>query len=251
MTQTIAAAEANEARLPLEDKHILIFGGTSGIGLATALQAKAAGARVTVVGLDRDRSRRAAEQHGFADWRAANVTDPEAIREALSDVGQVDHLVLLAGSFAMGKVLEADISLLRLAYEERIWSVVHILRTLGDKLAQDASITLVSGALTHRPDGNGTAIIASACAAVEVLGRGLALELAPRRVNTLSPGPIDTPLLGKTMGEARDGFVRAIEAQHPLHRFGTAEETASAAVFLMTNGYMNGEVLHIDGGSRL
>ena len=214
MRQSLSPPEVLNAEQQLKDKHALIFGGTSGIGLATALQAKAAGARVTVVGLDRDRARSVAEENGFADWRAASVTDSEAIRAALSNIGTVDHLVLLAGSFALAKVLEADISLLRLAYEERIWSIVHILRALGDKLAQDASITLVSGALT--PDGNGIAIISSACTAVEVLGRGLALELAPRRVNTLSPGPVDTPLLYRAVGDARTAYVEATEAQYPI-----------------------------------
>src|SRR5690606_36055669 len=147
--------------------------------------------------------------------------------------------------------MEADIGVLQRAYDERIWSVVHVLRALDERLATDASITLVSGALTHRPDGNGTAIVASACAAPEVLARGLALELAPRRVNTLSPGPIDTPLIGKAMGDQRKGYMRMAAESHRLHRWGSADEAAGAVLFLMTNRYMNGAVLHIDGGSRL
>jgi Dehydrogenases with different specificities (related to short-chain alcohol dehydrogenases) len=235
----------------LKDKSVLIFGGGSGIGLETALRAMAAGANVIIVGRDRERTKQMAEEHGFSGWRVADVTDPEAIRLALSTVDVVDHLIMLSGTFALGKILEADVSLLRQAYEERIWAIVHVLRTLGNKLASDASVTLVSGALTHRPDGNGTAIITSACAAVEVLGRGLALELAPRRVNILAPGPINTPLLYKSVGDARDAWAEVIEANHPLHRFGTPGEAASAAMFLMTNQYMNGAVLNIDGGSRL
>ncbi|MCT7324032.1 SDR family NAD(P)-dependent oxidoreductase [Klebsiella quasipneumoniae] len=241
-------ASINES---LKDKNVLIFGGGSGIGLETAIQATAAGANVIIVGRDRERTKRVADQYGFSGWRVADVTDPEAIRLALSTIDVVDHLIMLSGTFSLGKVLEADVSLLRQAYEERVWSIVHVLRTLGDKLASEASVTLVSGALTHRPDGNGTAIITSACAAVEVLGRGLALELAPRRVNVLAPGPVNTPLLYKSFGDARDSWAEVIEANHPLHRFGTAGEAASAAMFLMTNQYMNGAVLNIDGGSRL
>jgi NAD(P)-dependent dehydrogenase (short-subunit alcohol dehydrogenase family) len=86
---------------------------------------------------------------------------------------------------------------------------------------------------------------------MEALARGLVLELAPRRVNTLSPGTTDTPLLARTLGEGRDAYVAALREKLPLHRLGTPEEVGAAVVFLMSNGFMNGEILHIDGGSRL
>lgn len=251
MQENAVYAEALSAVPSLAEKSVLIFGGTSGIGLATAVAAKASGAAVTVAGRDHDRATHVAHTHGFAGSLAAEISDPETIRQGLSAIKRVDHLVLLAGTLTIGKVMEADISLLQRAYDERVWSVVHILRALGERLAADASITLVSGALTHRPDGNGTAIMASACAALEVLARGLALELAPRRVNTLSPGPIDTPLIGKAMGAQRDTYMHMVAESHPLHRWGSANEAAAAVLFLMTNRYMNGAVLHIDGGSRL
>ncbi|HEX6994256.1 MAG TPA: SDR family oxidoreductase [Gammaproteobacteria bacterium] len=251
MQEDTAFAEVLGPVPSLAGKSVLIFGGTSGIGLATAVAAKASGAAVIVAGRDRDRVAHVADAHGFAGSLAAEISDPEAIRQGLSPIERVDHLVLLAGALTIGKVMEADVSLLQRAYDERIWSVVHILRTLGERLAADASITLVSGALTHHPDGNGTAIVASACAALEVLARGLALELAPRRVNTLSPGPIDTPLIGKAMGDQRDAYMRMVAESHPLHRWGSADEAAAAVLFLMANRYMNGAVLHVDGGSRL
>lgn len=235
----------------LKGKRVLIVGGTSGIGLAAAIQAKGAGARVTVLGSDHERSRTAAAEHGFDGWRAADVTSPEAIQMALSDIGHVDHLVLLAGTFVAGKVLEADMTYLRRAFEERIWAAIHILRTLGDNLSADASITFISGALADRPNAYGTAVLAAASAAMEAFARGLAVELAPRRVNTLSPGPIDTPILSKTLGDGRAAYLQSLAQKLPLHRVGTAEEAGAAVVFLMANGWMNGAVLNIDGGSRL
>jgi len=81
--------------------------------------------------------------------------------------------------------------------------------------------------------------------------RGLALELAPVRVNTRSPGPINNPILGKALGEGREAFIASLEQVLPLHRLGTAEEAGAAAVFLMSNTFMNGAVLNIDGGARL
>jgi len=86
---------------------------------------------------------------------------------------------------------------------------------------------------------------------LEALGRGLALELAPRRVTVLSPGPIHTLILAKALGDGRDAYVASLAERLPLHSFGTAEEAGAAVIFLMANGWMNGEVLHVDGGARL
>ncbi len=94
-------------------------------------------------------------------------------------------------------------------------------------------------------------MLAAASAAMEALARGLALELAPVRVNTLSPGTTDTPLLARTLGAHRDAYVAALTEKLPQRRLGTAEEAGAAVVFLMGNGFMNGETLHVDGGARL
>ncbi|HEB3532156.1 SDR family oxidoreductase [Burkholderia cenocepacia] len=235
----------------LKSKSVLIFGGTSGIGLAAAKQAKAAGASVTVVGFNPEGAEQVAIENGFAGWRSADVTRPETIVSALADIAHVDHLVLLAGTFVAGKVLDADVDYLRRAFDERVWAAVHTLRALGDRLAADASVTFISGVLADRPNAYGTAILASASAAMEALARGLVLELAPRRVNTVSPGTTDTPLLARTLGEGRDAYVDALKDKLPLHRLGTAEEVGAAVVFLMSNGSMNGETIHVDGGARL
>jgi NAD(P)-dependent dehydrogenase (short-subunit alcohol dehydrogenase family) len=235
----------------IEGQKVLIVGGTSGIGLSAAIQAKAAGAEVTVLGSDPARAAQVAAKHGLAGWLSADVTRPDTIDAALRDVAHVDHLVVLAGSFAVGKVLEADLVRLHRAFDERVWAAVHVLRALGERLAPNASITFISGALGDRPNGYGTAVLAAASSAMESLARGLALELAPRRGKTLSPVPIDTPLLGKALGDGRDSYVAQLRQTLPLHRLGTPDEAGAAVVFLMANGFMNGATLNIDGGSRL
>jgi NAD(P)-dependent dehydrogenase (short-subunit alcohol dehydrogenase family) len=235
----------------LDGRTVLIFGGTSGIGLSAAVQAKAAGANVIVVGSDAARAEQAATANDLHGWRAADVTNRDAIEAALADIPHVDHLVLLAGTFVAGKVLEAEVGYLQRAFDERVWAAVHVLRALGNRLAKDGSITFISGSLADRPKAYGTAILAAASSAMEALARGLALELAPIRVNTLSPGPIDTPILAKTLGAGRDAAVAAMKETLPLHRLGTADEAGAAVVFLMTNGFMNGATLNVDGGARL
>lgn len=235
----------------LSEKTVIIFGGTSGIGLAAAIQAKACGAKVIVIGSNPDRAERAANTHNLDGWQAADITKPDDIYTALAGIPRVDHLVLLAGTFVAGKTLEADTAYLHRAFDERIWASIHALRALGDRLSKDGSVTFISGALADRPNAYGTAVLAAASAAMEALARGLALELAPIRVNTLSPGPIDTPILAKAMGDGRDGFVAALEKTLPLHRLGTAKEAGAAVVFLMSNGFMNGATINVDGGARL
>ncbi|MDE3745190.1 MULTISPECIES: SDR family oxidoreductase [Methylobacterium] len=235
----------------LQDRSVVVFGGTSGIGLAAARQAKAAGAAVIVVGRDSAGAERVATEDGFAGWRAADVTRPDAVAAALADIPRVDHLALLAGTFVAGKIREAEVDHLKRAFDERIWAAVHALRALGDRLAGDGSVTLISGALADRPSAQGTAVLAAASAAMEAFARGLALELAPVRVNALSPGTTDTPLLARTLGAHRDAYVAGLTERLPQRRLGTAEEAGAAVVFLMGNGFMNGETLHIDGGGRL
>lgn len=244
------AAQTNQ--LPqLNGKTALIFGGTSGIGLEAAKQAKQAGAKVIVIGFAPAAAAKVAEENGFESSRGVDITDSDALTEAIKDIPSVDHLVLLAGTFVAGKVREAEVSYLRRAFDERIWAAVTVIRALGDRLSTDGSITLVSGNLADRPNAYGTAILAAASAAMEAFGRGLALELAPIRVNTLSPGPTDTPILHKALGDPLDGFVESLKRTLPLHRLGTAAELGAGVVFLMTNAFMNGATLNVDGGARL
>jgi NAD(P)-dependent dehydrogenase (short-subunit alcohol dehydrogenase family) len=121
----------------------------------------------------------------------------------------------------------------------------------AEKHGDNASRDLVGARSPSDRQHKALLVLAAASAAMEAFSRALALELAPRRVNTLSPGSIDTPLLAKTLGANRDAVVAAISASHPLHRLGTVAEAGAAVVFLMTNGWMNGATLKVDGGARL
>jgi NAD(P)-dependent dehydrogenase (short-subunit alcohol dehydrogenase family) len=235
----------------LTGQTVLIVGGTSGIGLATAIQAKQAGAEVIVLGSNPERARRAAEEHGLAGWRAADVTVPAQIHQALADVPEINHLVILAGSFVVAKVLEGDPALLFRPFEERVRAAIHILQALRSKLAARASVTLASGTLGPRPTGAGTATFSAALAAMEALGRGLALELAPRRVNTIMPGPFDTPLFDKVLGTGRQEYLESLAAKIPVGRVGAPAEAARAILFLITNEFVTGTTLRIDGGITL
>jgi NAD(P)-dependent dehydrogenase (short-subunit alcohol dehydrogenase family) len=236
----------------LGGRTVLIVGGTSGIGLAAAIQAKASGAKVVILGSDGDRTGRAAEEHGFAGWRAADVTQPDAIEATLADIPVVDHLAMMAGTYISAKVVGGDIAQMRRIFDERIWGTVHVLRALGDRLSRNGSVVLTSGGLAYRPNAQGSSLLSAGLAGMEALTRGLALELAPRRFNAIAPGPIDSPLFEKAMGDGRHAVLDHYRATLPVGRVGTTEEAGAVVVFLlMANGFINGATLNVDGGARL
>lgn len=235
----------------LDGRTVLIVGGTSGIGLAAAVQAKAFGAQVIIMGADAERAGRVAEEHGFAAWRAADVTQPDAIEAALADIPVVDHVAMMAGTYISAKVIGGDVAQMRRIFDERIWGTVHVLRALGDRLARDGSVVLTSGGLAYRPNAQGSALFSAAMAEMEALTRGLALEMAPRRFNAIAPGPIDSPLFEKAMGDGRHAVLDHYRATLPVGRVGTPEEAGAVVVFFMANGFINGATLNVDGGARL
>jgi NAD(P)-dependent dehydrogenase (short-subunit alcohol dehydrogenase family) len=144
--------------------------------------------------------------------------------------------------------VDNELANLRRIIDERIWGVTYVVRHAAPRMTK-GSITFTSGGLSSRPR-LGAAMLTAALAGVEALAPALALELAPVRVNAVTPGLIDTPLLHNTYGPERDTIVKNRAAILPGKRIGTAEEVAQAMLMLMTNEYITGTVLHIDGGSR-
>ena len=236
--------------LTLANKHVLVFGGNSGMGLATAIQAKALGARVTITGRNAEKTRRIADLHQFDHFFAADITDKQAVNQQLSTIDHIDHLVLFSGSFIKTSVLDATEEQIFQAYNERIFSTINVIKQLSGKLSQQGSILFVSGLIVDRPNGFGTALMSSSAAAVELLAKSLAFELAPIRVNILSPGYVETPIFDGAFGEQRDEMVAHLASTLPARRLGTPEEAAHAAIYLMTNSWMNAATLNLDGAGR-
>jgi NAD(P)-dependent dehydrogenase (short-subunit alcohol dehydrogenase family) len=247
----------------LDEKRVVIIGGSSGIGLETARLALVEGASVTIAGRSEERLRRAAEDLEFSYEDAsrmkpsdrlrcvvADIADGSSVRALFAGEGHVDHLFLPAGEFRPGAadVLGADLDGLRSSLEVRLLGVVHAIRRAGPKMGEGGSITLMSGLSSTRPAA-GMAMVAAAVAGVEGMTRALALDLAPIRVNAVAPGLIETPLWD-AFGPQREAFT-ARAAKLPVGRIGRPEEVAEAVVFLMTNGFVTGTVLPIDGGGGL
>lgn len=236
--------------MALEGERVVVVGGSSGIGLETARLALAAGASVTIAGRSEDRLRRAAADLGGAVRSVvADVTDDGSVKALFDGETRVDHVFLPAGEIKPGggDVLGADLSALRSLLESRLLGVVHVVRRARPKMA-GGSITLMSGLYANRP-APGAALGAAAVAAIDGMTRALALDLAPIRVNAVAPGLIDTPLWD-SFGPQRDAILAQATAL-PVGRIGRPDEVAAAVVLLMSNGFVTGTVLAIDGGGSL
>ena len=243
----------------LDNKRVVIIGGSSGIGLETARLALAEGASVTIAGRSEDRLRRAVEslgnsrEVGPAGGRVrpvvADVTDESSVRALFEGEPRVDHLFVPAGELRPGggDLLKSDLDGLRSILEVRLLGLTHVVRQARPKM-EGGSITLMSGLYSTRPAPGG-GMAAAAVAAVEGMTRALALDLAPIRVNAVAPGLIDTPLWD-SFGAQREAIL-ARGATLPVGRIGRPEEVAAAVIFLMSNGFVTGAVLPIDGGGGL
>jgi NAD(P)-dependent dehydrogenase (short-subunit alcohol dehydrogenase family) len=253
------AIDPEEVTMRFEGKHLVVVGGSSGIGLETARLALAEGASVTIAGRSEDRLTRAAEglgisrKGGLVEGRVkavvADAADESSILALFEGEPRVDHLFLPAGELRPGggDVLGADLDGLRSILEVRLLGVVRAIRHARPKMA-GGSITLMSGLYSTRP-ARGGAMAAAAVAAVEGMTRALALDLAPIRVNAVAPGLIETPLWD-AFGPEREAIL-ARGASLPVGRIGRPEEVADAVLFLMGNGFVTGTVLAIDGGGGL
>jgi NAD(P)-dependent dehydrogenase (short-subunit alcohol dehydrogenase family) len=185
------------------------------------------------------------QQLGNVREVVADIISESDVQEIFRELDRVDHVFISAGQWLGGKVVEANLETLRADVDQRFWGPLHVVRHATPKMT-NGSITLLSGQYASRP-ADGAVVTAAMNAAIEVLAKGLALELAPIRVNAIAPGLIDTPMLG----EYREGAAKWAVDTLPVKRMGLAEEVAQAVILLMTNGFITGEVLHIDGGGRL
>jgi NAD(P)-dependent dehydrogenase (short-subunit alcohol dehydrogenase family) len=237
--------------MSLAHSTVVILGGSSGIGLATAKAASAESARVIITGRSVDRLKSAKALLG-ADVRtvALDVADEAGTRALFQELDRVDHVFITAGSVVLDSGLTPDSASLRPALDTRFWGAFAAAKYGAARMRAAGSIVFMSGTTARRPL-KGAAVATASCGAVEAFARALAVDLAPIRVNTIQPGYVDTPMLDELLGEAHTAIKAEIGAQLPVKRIGRSEEIAEAVLFLMKNGYVNGITLTVDGGGLL
>lgn len=234
--------------MALAGTHILIVGGTKGIGRATAVAALSAGATVTATG--RSAESLAKLPDGIAG-AVLDFTDPTSVAALAETLGSVDHVVLSASdAVAWGGFSEVGEDALRAAFDAKFWGYWRMIRAVAPKLSAQGSITLVTGAAA-RAALPGTSGLAAVNGALEAMARVLAVELAPRRVNTVSPGMTATEAYAGLPEEARKGMFAATAAKLPAGRIGAPEDIAQAILLAAANPFLTGTTLDVDGGAHL
>ncbi len=235
----------------LAGKRIVVIGGTAGIGLATAIAAAEQGARVWAAGRSTqhiDSARKIA--NGRFEVRQADTHDAIALQALFKEIGQIDHLVSAAigGDRTLKPFLEQTEDQFKAAFG-KLWGYAKVVRTAAPFLAKDGAITLVSGSPARkiRPAQSALSCVG---AAVENLVRCLAVEMAPIRVNVVSPGTVDTAMFD-WMGAEKAEKLKSMTATHLIKRAGASEEVAAGILFVMQNGFVTGTTVDVDGGRIL
>lgn len=234
-----------------QNQHVIITGGSSGIGLCLAQTLSERGARLTLLGRDLRKLEAAAAQiNGPVELASVDVSKEQAVAAFFGGIEQLDHLITAAAGTVRGTVQELEVAQARALFDSKFWGQYHCAKYAAPKLSAHGSMVLFSGWISRKPMA-GVSTLAAVDAAIEALGRTLALELAPRRVNVITPGMIDTPLWSArlTAAEQRAHFARIGQAL-PVGRPGTPQDVAHAVRFLLENGFTTGAVLDVDGGQR-
>ena len=228
----------------VKGKKAIVFGGTSGIGLATAKRLAALGAEVISVSRNPEK---AGEMPVGITLKACDVLDRDAVAALMEACAPYDILVSAAtgGSRAIGPFLDMDMDGYRASFD-KLWGYANVVRFGADHLSETGSIVLVSGAPARRCKP-GQVSLSCVGAAVEALVRALAPEIAPRRVNVVSPGIIDTPMVAAE-GAEREKLYTKMTADHLIPRAGTAEEVAEGILFVIENDFVTGTTIDVDGG---
>jgi NAD(P)-dependent dehydrogenase (short-subunit alcohol dehydrogenase family) len=236
-------------------EHVLIVGGSSGMGLALAARLLSGGGTVTIAGRSADRLAAACETLDAGTRLrtvAVDITRDPDVERLFASVGVVDHIVSTAAdvSGVYVPLADLDISNARRAIDSKVLAPLLLAKHGAPRLKPGGSMTFTSGIAAYRPAPKGS-VVASINGAIESLVYALAVELAPIRVNAVSPGWVDTPIWTSVAGDDKDALLAAMARRLPVGRIGKPDDIALALESVMRNGFISGSVVHVDGGQRL
>jgi NAD(P)-dependent dehydrogenase (short-subunit alcohol dehydrogenase family) len=239
----------------LEDRRVVVIGGSSGIGFAVAERVLREGAQVTIGSSNAARVEDAVKRLGpGASGAAVDVRDEASVAAFFTGNGPFDHLVFTAGDWPALRrgesVAELDLARASDIFSVRFWGAVAAIKHAQGRISAGGSITLTDGAVAHRAR-KGAVLNTAMAGAVEHLTRALAVELAPVRVNAVCPGLVLTEVWNSIPEDRREEQLRRMTARLPLPRAGNPDEVAEAYLYLMRGSYSTGQVLIVDGGFTL
>ena len=234
---------------PLHDQTVLVVGRGGGLARAIVLAARDAGATVTAARRDEHTLDAVYAGEPGISTETVNLTDEAAIAALGKRLGIVGHVVSTASARARGRVAELDRDAIRRSFDTKVIGPLMLAKHLAPRMSEGGSFVIFSGAAASKIVV-GTLGVAITNAAADTLARSLALELAPIRVNAISPGVIDTGAWDARR-EGKADYFAAMRARNPALRIGTADDIANGVLFAMTSTFLTGQTLHIDGGEPL
>lgn len=231
---------------------VFIAGGTSGIGLATAALLANTGAEVTIMGRNREKMEQAlVSLPASVKGQLADAINAEALKTCMAAVGSIDHLVLaLSGAKGGGLFKDLDLAQLRAGFEEKFFPQLQALQAALPYMTTNGSVTFIT-AVSSRAKAPGVSGLGAINGALELMVPVLAKELKPLRVNAVSPGVIDTPWWSFLPEEARRETFSEYAQVAPVGRVGQPDDVAQAIAQLISNTFITGQVLTVDGGLGL
>ncbi|HEY3508737.1 MAG TPA: SDR family oxidoreductase [Kribbella sp.] len=232
-------------------EHVVIVGGGSGMGRALAAELVAQGSEVTVAGRSPDKLEAVRRELGVRTVATDLASEPD-IGRLFATTGRVDHIVTTAADVggAYQPVGSYDVTAARAAIDSKLIGPLLLAKHGAPVLEPGGSIVFTSGIAAYRP-GPRASLLAALNGALASLAAALAIELAPLRVNVISPGWVDTPIWQDVAGDAAPERLAAMAARLPVGRIGRTQDIAAAIIALLRNGFITGTVLHADGGHRL
>ncbi|RTM07849.1 MAG: SDR family oxidoreductase [Hyphomicrobiales bacterium] len=241
--------------MDMDKQKILIVGGSSGMGLALARRCLAEGAHVVIAGRGEAKlgaSRAELGNPASLETAVADISREDEVAALFQRIGRLDHIVSTAADIegAYRLLPEIELSAAQRVVESKFYGPLLLAKHGAPKLSPSGSLTFVSGIAAYRPAARGS-VVAAVNAALEGLVRALAVELAPIRVNAVSPGWVDTPIWEFVAGEKKGETLAAMAKRLPAGRVGRPQDIADAIRFLIGNGFTTGETLHVEGGHRL
>jgi NAD(P)-dependent dehydrogenase (short-subunit alcohol dehydrogenase family) len=238
--------------MSLKNKRIVVLGGSSGLGFATAMAAADEGALVVIASSSQAKIATAQKKlPPSAEGHTINLLDEGSIKSFFEKIGAYDHLVYTAGDPLL-VVDQKDMSVedARGFFGIRYWGAFLATKYGAGQIREGGSIVLTSGMASRRPR-SGLSVVSSVCGATEALGRALSVELAPLRVNVVCPGMVKTHLWDSFPADVREATFKREEQNLPVKRIGEAHEVAEAYLYLMRGQFTTGQVVVSDGGASV